>query len=151
MRGNPIRIIFRNLPEADRADLEFFLGQLRLVLPTLGFDLFRGPGGRAIGWRSPVHLLDGRRVGDGVLAGSTAGARAPRPFHAAIAHCATSSFRTMPRTLNFYRFAADVAFASPSAAASVVAARSASGLREWKVNGTGQTYRDWRAEQLGDE
>ena len=49
-----------------------------------------------------------------------------------------------------YRFAADVAFASPSAAASVVAARSASGPREWKVSGNGQTYRDWRAEQLGD-
>ncbi len=47
-------------------------------------------------------------------------------------------------------FAADMAFASPSAAASIVAARSASGPREWKVAGTGQSYRDWRAERLGE-
>jgi hypothetical protein len=49
-----------------------------------------------------------------------------------------------------FMFAEDVAFASPSAAASIVAARSASGPREWKVQGTGQTYRDWRAERLGE-
>ena len=48
----------------------------------------------------------------------------------------------------FYRFATDVTFGSPSAAASVVAARSASGPREWKVRGSGQLYRDWRAERL---
>ena len=47
-------------------------------------------------------------------------------------------------------FAVDVAFASPSAAASIVAARSASGPREWKVAGTGQSYRGWRAERLGE-
>jgi len=45
-------------------------------------------------------------------------------------------------------FTTDVTFASPSAAASIVAARSASGPREWKVRGTGQTYRDWRAVRL---
>jgi hypothetical protein len=33
----------------------------------------------------------------------------------------------------------------------VVAARSATGPREWKLSGTGQTYRDWRAEALGKE
>lgn len=49
-----------------------------------------------------------------------------------------------------FMFAVDVTFASPSAAASIVAARSASGPREWKVAGAGQTYRDWRAERLGE-
>ena len=49
-----------------------------------------------------------------------------------------------------YTFAVDVACASPSAAASIVSARSASGPREWKVQGTVQTYRDWRAERLGE-
>jgi hypothetical protein len=50
---------------------------------------------------------------------------------------------------DLYRFTTDVAFASPSAAASVVAARSASGPREWKLRRTGQLYRDWRAAKLG--
>jgi hypothetical protein len=47
-------------------------------------------------------------------------------------------------------FTVDAAFASHSAAAAVVAARSASGPREWKVQGTGEAYRDWRAERLGE-
>jgi len=45
-------------------------------------------------------------------------------------------------------FAADVTFTSPSAAASIVAARSASGPIEWKIPASGQPYRDWRASQL---
>jgi hypothetical protein len=32
---------FALLPEADRSDMAFFLGQLRIVLPILGIDLFR--------------------------------------------------------------------------------------------------------------
>jgi hypothetical protein len=43
-----------------------------------------------------------------------------------------------------YRFTADFAFSSPSAAASIVAARSASGPLEWKLEASGQTYREWR-------
>lgn len=49
---------------------------------------------------------------------------------------------------DLYRFTKDVVFASPSAAASIVAARSASGPREWKISGSGETYRDWRAKKL---
>jgi len=37
---------FPRLPEADRADMAFFIEQLRTVLPILGFDLFRPAGGR---------------------------------------------------------------------------------------------------------
>jgi hypothetical protein len=32
---------FQRLPEADRADMEFFSDQLSLLLPLAGFDLFR--------------------------------------------------------------------------------------------------------------
>jgi hypothetical protein len=49
-----------------------------------------------------------------------------------------------------FTFAADMAFASPSAAASIVAARSASGPREWRLRGSGLSYRDWRAARLGE-
>jgi hypothetical protein len=47
-------------------------------------------------------------------------------------------------------FAANVLFSSPSAAASIVTARSASGPREWRVKETGQLYKDWRAERLNE-
>lgn len=45
-------------------------------------------------------------------------------------------------------FATNVLFTSPSAAASIVAAPSASGPLEWKTDDTGTTYRDWRAARL---
>ncbi len=48
-------------------------------------------------------------------------------------------------------FVSDVSFGSPSAAAAIVAGRSASGPIEWKIAGTGQSYRDWRAATLDDE
>ncbi len=50
-----------------------------------------------------------------------------------------------------YRFAVDVPFLSPSAAASVVSARSASGPREWKLRGTSQTYKAWRSARPADQ
>jgi hypothetical protein len=158
---------FRNLPEADRADMEFFLDQLRLVLPILGFDLFRRPAARvAPGGRSSDEALfafstagasaTAREAEEGfvVLAGSTARRAGTETFplgYRALRDQLVHDGRLVETTdPNFYRFAADVAFASPSAAASVVAARSASGPREWKVSTTGQTYRDWRAERLGE-
>jgi Domain of unknown function (DUF4357) len=49
-----------------------------------------------------------------------------------------------------YSFAANVIFPSPSAAAAVVMARSASGPQEWKLRGTGQTYKVWRAPNLAE-
>ena len=52
------------------------------------------------------------------------------------------------QTPDLYTFTADVAFTSPSTAASIVAARSASGPREWKVEGTGQMYKDWKDSAL---
>ena len=45
-------------------------------------------------------------------------------------------------------FATNYAFSSPSAAAAVVNGRPASGRIEWRVKGTGQTYKEWEATQL---
>jgi hypothetical protein len=95
-----------------------------------------------------------RETDDGfvVLAGSTARKTGTEAF--------SSGYRALRDQLvqerrlvdgappDLYRFTSDVAFSSPSAAASVIAARSASGPREWAVKATGQTYRDWRAARL---
>ena len=157
---------FQILPEADRADMEFFLAQVRLVLPVLGFDLFRRPlnqaahdvtaGGAAFTFSTAGATATARESDDGfvVLAGSTARRHGTGTFPA--------GYRALRDQLiqegrlvdgpspELFRFVLDAAFASPSAAAAVVAARSASGPREWKLQGTGQAYRDWRAERLGD-
>jgi len=157
---------FRLLPEADKADMEFFVGQLRLVLPVLGFDLFRRqvrpaePAGAEDG--EAVFLLSAagaaataRETDDGfvVLAGSTARKAGTETFplgYRALRDQFVQDGRLVDDVdAGMYSFAADVTFGSPSAAASVVAARSASGPREWKVRATGQSYRDWRAQKLG--
>ena len=46
------------------------------------------------------------------------------------------------------RFSTDYAFSSPSAAAAVVTGRTANGRREWKVEGTSQTYSEWQDHQV---
>ena len=51
-------------------------------------------------------------------------------------------------TSDLYTFTSDVVFTSPTAAAAIVAARSASGPREWRVKETGQMYKDWKAAAL---
>jgi len=152
---------FQILPEADRVDMDFFLGQMRLVLPVLGFDLFRRSAAQAGGgeviftFTTAGATATARESDDGlvVLAGSTARRHGTDTF--------PSGYRSLRDQLVqdghlvdgpdplLYSFASDVCFASPSAAASIVAARSASGPREWKVEGTGMAYRDWLARRLG--
>jgi len=163
--ANDTRPDFRILPEADRADMEFFVGQLRLVLPILGFYLFRrstgplAPGENAsddtiFTFAATGASATARETDDGfvVLAGSTARKAGTGTFPAgyrALRDQLVQDGRLIEaEEADLYRFATDVAFASPSAAASVVAARSASGPREWKLRRTGQMYRDWRAATL---
>lgn len=43
------------------------------------------------------------------------------------------------------------AFASPSAAGAAVNGRPTNGTIEWKLEGSGKTYKDWEAERLEAE
>lgn len=157
---------FNRLPEADRADMETFIEQLRIILPLVGFDLFRprrpistattsGPDSSPVfTFSTGVASARARETEDGfvVLAGSTAKAATSGTFQA--------GYRALRERLlvdgslvagssdELLAFATDVVLASPSAAAAIVAGRSASGPIEWKVVETGQAYRDWRAATL---
>ena len=157
---------FARLPEADLADMAFFVDQLLLILPIVGFDLFRtavsGRPDQTDTSEKPQFEFDaldahaqGRETDEGfvVLAGSTArkevtptlqvGYRIRRDqllSDGKLADAAES---------DRYVFTTDVMFPSPSAAASVVAGRSASGPQEWRVAGKGRTYKDWRLGQVG--
>jgi hypothetical protein len=157
---------FNRLPEADRADMETFIAQLRIVLPLVGFDLFRprrpvvaGPTVSVMA--SPVFTFatggasaTARETDDGfvVLAGSTAKAATSPTFQAgyrSLRERLISDGSLIPGpSPDVLKFATDVVFTSPSAAAAIVAGRSASGPIEWKVAETGQSYRDWRAATL---
>jgi Domain of unknown function (DUF4357) len=155
------------LPEADRSDMASFIEQLRTVLPILGFDLFRPAGRRPTsspGTDDPIFELNAagvdataRELDNGfmVLAGSTARREGTPTFPAGYQSFRDQLFKdgklvegTEP---GLYRFAADVRFASPSAAAAIVMGRSASGPREWIVRGTSQTYKAWREANLAEQ
>jgi hypothetical protein len=154
---------FTGLPEADRADMIFFIDQLEKVLPLLGFDLFRVGGVQATQAddRSPLFELDAggamatAREGDNgfvVLANSTARKLESPSFprgYKAFRDGLLADGKLIVDQDGLYKFAADIAFPSPTAAAAAVLARSASGPQEWLVKSNGETYRAWRQTKLG--
>lgn len=164
---------FQRLPEADRADMDTFVDNAALVLPILGCDLFRrrqrpqaAPrAARADGdeGTSPVFSFatagasaTGHETDEGfvVFAGSTARRAASSTFPAGYAALRDKLVANGQLVDSFssdlLTFAADVTFSSPSAAASIVSARSASGPLEWKIQPQGLSYRDWRASRISE-
>jgi hypothetical protein len=154
---------FQRLPEGDLADMKNFIDQLRVLLPIVGFDLFqaRTPGPeKANVAKGPVFCMTAagataraieNDAGFMVLSGSTARRTSSGTFpegYRALRDSLVSSGRLMEvPSSQAYRFDVDVAFSSPSAAAAVVAGRSASGPLEWKLE-AGETYREWKSAQL---
>jgi hypothetical protein len=146
------------LPESDRADLETYLEKVNQLLPVLGIELLvpitpKPESGREVeiltceikGLKATGHLTPNGFL---VLAGSQA-VLAERP-----------SSQKYPWALNmrqklkaegslvvepeFLRFALDVEFSSPSAAAAVIQGGHVNGLTAWK-DSQGQTLKQLEA------
>ncbi|OJX47953.1 DUF4357 domain-containing protein [Devosia sp. 66-22] len=162
---------FQRLPEADRADMDTFVENAALVLPVLGCDLFRRKTrpttAPAVGRAAPDNLdspiftfatagaaATGQETEDGfvVFAGSTARRTPSGTFPAGYAalrdRLLTTGQLIDGPSPDLLPFTTDVLFTSPSAAASIVSARSASGPIEWKIQPAGTTYREWRSSRL---
>jgi len=151
------------LPEADIADMEYFLAQIEMMLPVLGFTfLQRAPEPAKIEANadSPLFTLSGvgveakAREIEGefiVLKGSTARRQGVESW---------SSGRNVREALieegklvdgadpDALVFAENVPFSSPSTAASVVLAANVNGRIKWTLDSTGQTYADWQETRL---
>lgn len=153
---------FDLLPESDKADMEYFLEQIALILPVLGFGFLQElptlaatlEAGKVpvepqfemntVGVKAVALESDGQFV---VLAGSTARLNGTSTW---------TSYKGLREKLlaegklvqsgepNVLKFAEDVGFDSPSAAAAVVFAGNQNGRIAWRVKGTGQTYKDWQ-------
>ena len=160
------------LPEADASDMEFFVDQLRLILPALGLDFVRlhkatartttdateKPGQADVaplfrlasmkhGLEAQACEIDGEFV---VLAGSDAAEdwsstsdHSDSRRHAQL----IKSGKLVPGDKGRLRFTEDVAFRSPSAASAVILGRPDNGRVSWKVGGSNVTYGDWQSEQ----
>lgn len=160
-----------SLPEADIADMEYFVSQLRLILPLLGLDFLREAatvksaptitmtqqGQSSV--RSPVfeiispkHKLTatGQEIDGEFIV--HAGAQCRASWEGSGAH----NYRNLRNTLEGQGkitiapdgknavFTEDVAFSSPSAAAAIVYGRASNGRTAWKVKGENRTYDDWQ-------
>ena len=153
------------LPEADQADMETFFENIRLLLPTLGANIFSREAlpaptaARTEDVRLELKWEDARAeclVEDGqfiVQKGSTARItevdslagylrerrRKLREAGVLVPH------GTNPELL---RFSQDYAFDSPSMAAGAVSGTGLNGRFSWKVKGLGIAYKEWQAQQV---
>lgn len=163
---------YANLPESDRADMAYFLEQIRIVLPALGFDFLRevttpSQVGETLGVynvavsQSPIFELTNKNRAVKAFAqeidgeffilknsiGSESWTSSPHSYQNLYNRIVSEG--VFPATGDGLRlFATDYPFDSPSAAAAVVLGRNANGRQEWKVQNSGITYGAWQEQQL---
>ena len=148
------------LPEADIADMEFFLDQIKLILPLMGFNFLipsvvtPNPHGKqdtqnsveiTYSIRSSKFASFMRETEDGyiVMKGSEA-KLAPSTSLSKSSQKRRKKLidsYVLHRTGDRYVFTEDTVFNSVSAAAMVVLGRESNGHTEW-VNSGGQTYKE---------
>lgn len=159
------------LPEADTSDMDYFVGQLQIVLPVLGVNAIRvrpskvSVSGLAQVTESPLFHLRNAKAGvdaraqqvDGeftMLEGSVVIASWHGIGKAASTMKAYASYRAQHEQLladaaividsGAARLTRDVVFSSPSTAGAVALGRSCNGRREW-ISPDGQSFGEWES------
>lgn len=162
------------LPEAHEVEMEEFIAQARLLLGTLGYDIFEpapsfrartatqavaaitnlpefvcsGPGYSAI---CAVDVHSGQFI---IKAGSTARKQDTPALQ--------KTYRNLRSRLrengvlreasdNSFEFSQDYSFSSPTAAAQVVSGTPVNGRTAWRTSDGIRTFADWQDEQLPSE
>lgn len=160
----------RRLPEADVANMEQFLSNLKIILPVIGLDMLK-PQPRAVtqvtkpaeertveevhfeirhksGVQATAVEEDGEFV---VLEGSEAliGTGYVQQSYGGLKEKMIAEGALVPHAPGRMRFAKPWPFSSPSAAAAVVLDRNSNGRLEWKVRGAPLNYHEWQQAQAG--
>ena len=162
----------RRLPEADVANMEQFLANLRIILPVIGLDMLK-PQPRAV--TQTAKPVEERTMGDiqfEIRHKSGVQATAVEEDGEFIVLEGTEALIDTGYVQQIYgglkekliadrvlvrhgpdklRFAKPWPFSSPSAAAAVVLDRNSNGRTEWKVKGSKQTYHDWQQTQAAKQ
>jgi hypothetical protein len=155
------------LPEPDVADMEYFLEQVQMMFPVLGMTfLLPKPAYDQSKDNGEAHtprfvMKEGDRFAHAVeiagefvvLAGSPArkqGVQSWMSYRGLREELVATGKLIESGDPAYYAFSENVSFASPSAAAAVVAAGNRNGRTYWRVEATGQTYADWHDAKLVD-
>lgn len=162
------------LPEADVSDMEFFIEQVKLILPVLGLDFLRTrnapkssalTGEQGLETESVAHFftLVGRRDGIEARAYESDGefivlAGAKVRGHWASKSSYNSGYKLKLENLiergaieeadGHWVTTEDLVFSSPSAAAAIAFGRSSNGREAWVHEATRKTYNDFQNEKL---
>ncbi|HZS42612.1 MAG TPA: GIY-YIG nuclease family protein [Candidatus Paceibacterota bacterium] len=157
-----------SLPEPDIADMEYFLAQIQMILPVLGFT-FAVP-------LPKINIVQNSESPDSVspvfhfnYAGSNAeaqevngefivfeGSTARKAHTNSLAESYIQIREKLQRegklvdsqNPDYWVFAQNVPFQSPSTAANIVGGASLNGRQHWKVKDTGESYAQWQDEQI---
>lgn len=166
----------RRLPEADVANMEQFLANLRIILPVIGLDMLK-PQPKAVtqtaqpvderttgevqfeirhksGVKATAVEEDGEFIvleGSEVLTGTGFVQQSYGGLKEKLIADGVLVPQDVPPGTGKLRFAKPWSFSSPSAAAAVVLDRNSNGRLEWKVKGASQTYHDWQQAQAAKQ
>lgn len=153
---------YKNLPEADSSDMEFFIEQVQTMLPVLGMDFLRAIPDLNTTSGSPDFVAEikkhglsaqARQVDDEfvVLQGSKTrlaweGAKGgyENLFNELVA---ADVLQLVPEGTHRV-FARNYPFSSPSAAGAVISGRSTNGREFWTVKYSGETYGQWQSKAV---
>ncbi len=160
------------LPEADEVEMEEFLSQARLLLGSLGYDIFESQLNPALPQVNGAAALPAativpkfKYVGDGfnatclvdtdsgqfiVQAGSIARrieTPSLQPTYKSLRKQLVDNGVLALHDSNSYRFSQDYSFKAPSAAAQVVSGTTVNGRAAWKSD-AGLLLSDWQDSQL---
>jgi hypothetical protein len=158
------------LPEADRANMEAFLANLRVILPVVGLDLLKPrpvastsiatPAAAAGDVHFEMHHWTGVKAtaveenGEFiVLKGSEAlkdaGYQGSHAYNELKNELITQGVLVPSTDGQRYEFVHPYAFKSPSAAAAVVLDRNSNGRTEWKLADSPLNYHEWQKNKAG--
>ncbi len=151
------------ISEGDKYSMDFFLGEMRLLLPIMGFE-FLNPGVvTPIAQEAPIQIKDLYRISGKLVEAFmytwegrfvvTKGSQVKKGVSASIGNRYVKkrnlllAHGSMIDTGSTFILTEDVVFTSTSTASSVVLGRQTAGPREWKHTETGKTYAQTVQEQ----
>lgn len=146
-----------SISESDKAEMEEFINNVKMLVNTLGHKLFDEKRESKSQQKQDVFIIKAVRGADGqgkptsegfvVFKGSKAAAE--------IVNSLTANFRNLRQKLiddgilvnkgEYFEFSEDYIFSSPSTAAVMVMGRNANGLTEWKLK-NGKTLKEFESD-----
>ena len=160
-----------NLAESDTSDMEYFLSQIQVLLPVLGFPFTQALPSTTqpvvtSGQVSEPHtslaltLTVGSHAANAIESNGTFVVQAGSYLQANAKPAIGNTYRQKRDALfqagtvvatdqpDYWRFAEPTAFDSPSAAAAVIQGYNVNGRVAWRIDGSSQTYKEWQEAQI---